>query len=47
VFTAAVAPLPAVNAWIDAFGDQIAGFIPPGASAPQADFRLGAERNAI
>ena len=38
--------LPTMNAQIDAFGDQIAGFIPPGASVPQTDFRIDAERNA-
>jgi hypothetical protein len=35
-----------MNARIDTFGDQIAGFIPPGASVPQADCRIDAERNA-
>ncbi len=38
--------LPTMVARIDAFCDQIAGFIPPGASFPQADRRIDTERNA-
>src|SRR6266849_1912233 len=41
--SAVLATLPAR---IDALGDQIAGFIPPGASVPQADCRIDTERNA-
>jgi hypothetical protein len=35
-----------MNSRINAFGDQIAGFIPPGASVPQADCWIDAKRNA-
>jgi hypothetical protein len=38
--------MPTMSARIDAFGDQIAGFIPLDASVLQTDFRIDAERNA-